>query len=580
MLNSLRQFLRILDWKARKTIIILFLPMLITTGLELFSLALVLPLIQVSVLGELSYGPLEKFIGLLPQINFDKLSNVVVITFATVFVIRNLFLLGTMYWINLGIFHIAADCTKDLFNIYLRCPINFHSINNSGILLRNLQMGVGLTLDAVKQVLVIIFDIMVLGVMVIFLLVVEPYITAGAVFFLGLIGIVYYKIFSPVFSRWGQQAQELEGERNKWVLQGFTGIKDVKIRNSYNSLVTKISKIAHKHADVYSLANTAIHIPRLLYESVVVVGAMVFLFGLILIGKPDSEVLTLLGLFAMAAMRIIPLLNRILSSASDLRRAGPYIETVHEGFSFGVKESDTKAFHDYENKIDFRKEIKLSDIVFTYPGSREPILDSINLTINRGDHVAFFGVSGAGKTTLLDIIIGLQKPDRGGVFIDGISVYENVSLWQRNIGFVSQQPFIFDDSLRNNIAFGFDKSKIEDERVVQAIKLADLYEFYTKLPEGLDTILGEGGSFLSGGQIQRVCLARSLYGDPEVLVLDEFTSSLDSATESRILDTINHLAEEKTIITITHSSTVASRCDKVVFLEHAKISKIVRGSEL
>jgi len=176
--------------------------------------------------------------------------------------------------------------------------------------------------------------------------------------------------------------------------------------------------------------------------------------------------------------------------------------------------------------------------------------------------------------------MGLQQPDRGGVFIDGISVYENVSLWQRNIGFVSQQPFIFDDSLRNNIAFGFDKSKIEDERVVQAIKLADLYEFYTKLPEGLDTILGEGGSFLSGGQIQRVCLARSLYGDPEVLVLDEFTSSLDSATESRILDTINHLAEAKTIITITHSSTVASRCDKVVFLEHAKISKIVRGSEL
>ena len=361
-------------------------------------------------------------------------------------------------------------------------------------------------------------------------------------------------------------------------MQGLAGIKDVKINGSHPYIVSKISTIAYKYGRVSGRFATAIQIPRLLLETLAIVGFIVILYSMLFWGKSSAEIIAILGLFGMAGLRLIPNLNRILSSASNLRRYSSDIQSVYEAYEYDdtviIKNKPRKS----NKKVRLENVIKLENVTYSYPGAESFGLKNISLNINKNDFIGFAGHSGSGKSTLLDIIIGLLTPNIGSVEVDGKNIKEFLTDWQRNIGMVPQNLFIADDTLLNNVAFGIQKENVNYKRVEEVLSLAGMDRVVKGLPEGLETLLGEHMTGLSGGEMQRICIARALYNDPEILVLDEATSSLDLQTKEGIMGTVRDLSKNRTIIMATHDIEVLNYCDRFLTLDTGKI-KLGHGQD-
>ena len=241
------------------------------------------------------------------------------------------------------------------------------------------------------------------------------------------------------------------------------------------------------------------------------------------------------------------------------------IATLDKEVLFQLKNSD--------KIIKFNQEINLNNINFSYPLRKEFSLSNITMEIKKGDFIGIVGETGSGKSTLVNLIIGLFKPSSGKIEVDKIDIHSNVEQWYKKIGYVPQSIFLIDDSIRKNIAFGLLEEDINDELVNLAIKKANLNNFLNSLPEGLNTIVGEKGIRLSGGQQQRIGIARALYRNPEILILDESTSSLDQDTEKKIMESVQSLKKEKTLIVITHRLVTVKNCDKIFYIEKGQLTK-------
>jgi ABC-type multidrug transport system fused ATPase/permease subunit len=215
--------------------------------------------------------------------------------------------------------------------------------------------------------------------------------------------------------------------------------------------------------------------------------------------------------------------------------------------------------------------IEVSDLTFQYEAALSPALNNVSLTVKRGEAVGLVGPSGSGKSTLVDILLGLLEPTSGRVLVDGDVIHDNLRGWQDQIGYVPQSIFLTDDTLRRNVAFGLPKNEIDEVAVEAAIRLAQLEDFVASLPDGLDTIVGERGVRLSGGQRQRIGIARALYHNPDVLVLDEATSSLDTETEHGVMQAVQALQGEKTVIIVAHRLSTVEYCNRLYRLENARI---------
>ncbi|MFZ9369911.1 MAG: ABC transporter ATP-binding protein, partial [Ilumatobacteraceae bacterium] len=219
------------------------------------------------------------------------------------------------------------------------------------------------------------------------------------------------------------------------------------------------------------------------------------------------------------------------------------------------------------------KQLELKDVSFKYPTAATPSLQNVSLVVNRGEAVGFVGPSGAGKSTLVDVILGLFAPTSGVVSVDGSDVHQNLRNWQNQIGYVPQAIYLTDDTLRRNVAFGLNDENIDDDLVREAIRLAQLHEFVTTLPDGLETVVGERGVRLSGGQRQRIGIARALYHKPSVLVLDEATSSLDTPTEHGVMQAVQALQGSKTVIIVAHRLSTVEYCDRLYRIEDSRITE-------
>ena len=298
---------------------------------------------------------------------------------------------------------------------------------------------------------------------------------------------------------------------------------------------------------------------------------LISIFFLILFNRMDSldEVLAVVVLFAFAIIKIAPLANKILVNSQRIRYSQPLINEIYSVLSnFVKKDSDTEKSLKFENKID------LANISYMYEKSNY-ILKDINLSIKKNSFIAITGKSGSGKTTLLKLILGLLKPTNGNILLDDKSIFSNLSLWQERVNFVPQDVFILDDSLKNNITLETNKSKIDTDRLELAIKLANLKDFIDLLPNKDETILGDKGSRISGGQKQRIGLARAIYGDAEIIILDESTSSIDHINEAKIFKNLKELNQNKTIIFVTHKSSMKDYFDEIYTIEDGAIKKLI-----
>ncbi len=278
-----------------------------------------------------------------------------------------------------------------------------------------------------------------------------------------------------------------------------------------------------------------------------------------------------LALLGVSAFRILPSMSKILQSFQQLKYSRSAIDVIYK--ELNNEKLNIESFDNNKN-ISF-KNLLIEDLNFSYSNKDKPILKDLSLRITKGKIYGFIGSSGSGKSTLLDIIMQLLEPESGKIFLnDNLNFKEHKNWWHKSIGYVPQNIFLNDDSIKNNIALGEEESEIDEKRLKDAINKSKLDDFINNLEDGYNTNIGENGARLSGGQIQRIGIARALYVDPEILFLDEITSSLDIKTETQIMNDIKYLKKNKTIIIITHRSSTTEICDEIFELKNNKLNKV------
>jgi ATP-binding cassette, subfamily B, bacterial PglK len=460
------------------------------------------------------------------------------------------------------------DVSYRLFFTYLRQPYGFHLRRNSADLIRNAVNEIHLFSHTfLTSGLMLLTELMVLFGIIAVLLVIEPMGTLAVGAVLGVIGLAFHLLLKRPVLRWGNARQAHEGRRIQHLQQGLGGVKQVMLTNREREFLAEYSRHNIGSARVGEKAQTIYQLPRLWLEVLAVLGLTALITLLLRRGTTVTDLLPTIGLFAAAAFRLLPSMGRIMNAVQNVWYAAPVVKVLREEIALGAE-----PLSDEPAPLPLKRSLTLTDVVFTYAGANCPSLRGVSLEIPQGRTVGFIGGSGAGKSTLVDVMLGLLPPDSGRVEVDGVDIKHAPRAWQKNIGYVPQSIYLTDDTLRRNIAFGIPPEQIDETAVKRAMHSAQLDDFIASLPEGLDTMVGERGVRLSGGQLQRIGIARALYHDPPVLVLDEATSALDSATEQGVMHSVRALHGLKTIIVVAHRLGTLAGCDWVFRLEDGRVA--------
>lgn len=569
-LSTAHKIWNLLTSAERRSALVLLGLMLIGMVLETLGVGLVIPAIALLTQSDFArnYPMLQSVLQALGNPSQQTLVIGGMLVLVGVYLIKALFLALLAWQQTRFAFGVQAQLSQRLFTAYLRQPYMFHLQRNSAQLIRNVITEVNLfTGNGILPGLLLITESLVLLGLCSLLLIVEP---LGALIVLSVLGTAawgFNRLTRTHIARWGEARQYHEGLRIQHLQQGLGGAKDVKLLGRETDFLEQYRVHNAEGARVGRLQLTLQQLPRLWLELLAVSGLAILVFSMLAQGRALEAVLPTLGMFAAAAFRLMPSVNRVLGAVQSLRYGLPVIDILHKELNLATQNiAGTHSIATF-----FRAALELSKVTYTYPGTPEPALRDISLAIQRGESVGFIGASGAGKSTLVDILLGLLTPDTGEVRMDGKDIQTNIRNWQDQIGYVPQSIFLTDDTLRRNVAFGLANKQIDNAAVQRAIQAAQLEEFVTSLPDGLETLVGERGIRLSGGQRQRIGIARALYHDPAVLVLDEATSSLDTTTEHDVMQAVRALQGTKTILIIAHRLSTVAHCDRLYRLEQGRV---------
>lgn len=490
-----------------------------------------------------------------------------------VFVIKNAYLVILRDRIFKFTYNTQMRLSDKLLVTYMKEPYTFHLNKNIADLQRSLQDDTSYFLQVILYGLELVTELTVCAVLGIYLLTVSKSIIIIVLVLLFVCVGGFLFITKNYTRKIGQQNQMYRGRIFQWMNQALGGIKEIKILGREQYFSEEYQKYFTKYARGLRISRTISILPKHVVEAVCMSGLLLAIIVKMYFGYADFTVyIPQLGVFAVAAFRLMPSVGKINEYTTNMLYALPSVDLVYH---------DLKEIEDYVEKQDaevkedwqLSKEIRVENITYYYPNMQEPVIKEASLYIPKGKTVAFIGASGAGKTTMVDIILGLLTPQSGRVMADQMNVHDKPKTWHSQIGYIPQIIYLSDDTIRNNIAFGVKETEISEEAVQEAAKKAQLTEFINELPEGFDTLVGDRGVRLSGGQRQRIGIARALYHDPEILVLDEATSALDSDTEAAVMEAIENLRGMKTMIIIAHRLTTIKNADIIYAVEDGKVEE-------
>ena len=572
----LREYTNLLHKIEKKNRIYYFIFFnIVSIFFETFTIALV-PIfityvIKPEIISYISIDEVRFYIENLGYINSIYLGALV---FVFIFILRNIF----NYFLIRYQCRLQADFNyqikKMFFSLYLFSPFEILNNYNSSDILRNVEQQASEYVSNLFLIIKFGKDILLFSAIFFLLMITDLLSTLFAIAILLTVLSIYVVYFKKKLRLVGEQMLVSKSALFKWINQSLGMIKEIKVSKKENLVLNFFLSHVSLFEEAKRKANIIQAIPSIIFEIIFVL--LIFSIVLIVVSVDIISMLPILSLYAIASIRLLPIVSKFGSYISSLRTANPSVTLLNNEMKKLEKlsnQNQKEESKNIENKINFNQKISLKEIDFQYKTVDQKILNGVNLEINKRDMVVFVGKTGSGKSTVINLISGLLVPTKGSILIDGININTNLGEWQKKIGLLTQQNYLLDDSIKNNIVFLHSESSLNEEKLNQCIKLSGLDELIKELPKGIDTIVGERGNFLSSGQIQRIALARVLYKDPEILILDEFTSSLDQDTEVSILQNIKKYQSQKnrTIIIISHKLGPLKFCNKIILLKKGKI---------
>ena len=577
-MSTLNNIWQILDSRKKKQFLGLFFLLLVGSILEIMSIGMILPVLTFLAQDlntvNLEMNIFSNFLEILSNYSKKDLLKYSLIIFCCIYLFRSFFLFYLNWIQNNFVYGWKVNLSNAVFKKYLFLPYIFHLKNNSAELQRNVVIEVDKCVGLVNHVLLLLLEIFVLTGIVIMLLFISWEITLSIFSVLGIFSLLFYFGINRKIEEVSKKRFISEGSRLKYLKQGLNGIKDIKIYGKISEFLSKFSEANIDNQKSYQIFLLLQKSPRFIIESSAVL--FISITTLVLFNKnmQFSTILPIIGIFVLSSIRLIPALNKIINFYNAIKYDQPSLNSISKVLNLQEKTQKFDFKGEKNDEVIFEKNIKLKNISHKYDGKRDFSIKEASFEIKSGEFVAFVGRSGSGKTTLADIILGLLEPNTGHVLVDEKNIFENLESWQNLIGYVPQQVYLTDDTLKNNIAYGFSDHEINDEMIWDVIKKSQLSQLVEKLPKGIDTFVGEFGKNLSGGEKQRIGIARALYKNPKLIFLDESTNSLDEKTESQIFDLVEKLKREKTIIFITHKESLIRNVDSIFSFSEGEIEKI------
>lgn len=574
MAQMLKQLNYILDKSQKKRAIWLLIVIVLSAGFELLGVTAILPFVEAAVSPEkvLQNSYVVQIAPVLGITNANTLLIFMGLGLILVYVVKNAFML----YANFAQFDFATRIQKELsvkmLHSYMSRPYTFFLNTNTSEVLRGCSSDttcVYNVLDYLSTILSQILTVMMIG---IFLIYTDPIIAVSVLCLMLVVLLCMVFFFKPTIKKAGQKNMDLLTLKNKILVQVTNGIKEIFVMQRKELFLDAYDESSDQSRKVQRTYNVLSSSPDRIVEGVCVSG-IIGIVCLRLINDSTSMIdfIPKLAAFAMAAFKILPSVGKIANRMTGIIYNRPGLVNVYQNmleadcYEEKMKQyiDDKRGDVEQPENLEFQKQLSINHVFWQYENQNAPVLMDVQFTIQKGESIAFIGASGAGKTTLSDIILGLLQPTRGTVKMDGIDVYTIPMQWAHIVGYVPQSIFLMDDTVRNNIAFGLPINTIEDKHIWDALEKAQLKDFVEKLPYGLDTIVGERGVKFSGGQRQRIAIARALYNKPEILVLDEATAALDNETETAVMESIDALQGQITMIIVAHRLTTIRNCDRI-----------------
>ena len=581
-MKLIRQLWYILNRRERINGALLLCGMALGAMFEAVSIGLLIPFIAVLKEPELvDKAPAAR--SVLSFLNIHEPQEMLIaigLGLAGVFVIKSGYLVLLYRWLFRYVFEKHVNLARQLLTGYLNVPYTFHLQRNSSELIKVTTETIQrFTTGFLVSLLIVLGELLVVVALIIVLTLIEPLATFGAVLVLGIPTTLIYRSMQRRLAASGRLAERSMGSMIQWTEQAIGGIKETLVVGRALFFIDHQGYHAQRFADSWRSVMLLSSIPRLVVDTLAVSAMVAIALVILMRGQDMQSLLPLLGMFAVAAIRLMPSTSRIASGLAQLRFLYATTEVVYNELR-AIERARPAPTRAPSLPLPFERSIVLEHLSYRYPSMPQRAIEDVSLEIPRGHWIGLIGPTGAGKTTLVDLMLGLFVPTAGRILVDGYDLQDHVVAWQRNIGYVPQDVYLMDDTVRRNVAFGLPDHEIDDDLVWRVLCAAEVDNLVRSLPGGLDAIVGERGDRLSGGERQRLGIARALYHDPQVLVVDEGTANLDNETEAEIVRTLAGLRGEKTIIVVAHRLPLVRNCDCVYLLEHGRVRNSGAYSDL
>tara|TARA_B100000989_G_scaffold77723_1_gene55210 strand:- start:2031 stop:3746 length:1716 start_codon:yes stop_codon:yes gene_type:complete len=558
--------------KGQKKNTIIFFIMLITSMiLEALSLGLIFPVIMIFLSENYSYENFLVLENLSKNYSDNQILIWLVISIVFLYFLKNIFLFFLHVWKHSFANNMSFLIQKKLFSRYLFEPYLNIIKENSALKIRNLQMEASKFSKCLGAYMITIIEVMISISLIFILFFFDPRLSS-LIILIPLIMIIGFYLFAKLKTvNWSKEKIFHNGKAIKVLMECLSAMKEIKIFKKENIFLEKYTYHEKRNLRLITFFNIFNDSPKILIELVSIVAICAGIYFMIISGYQKGEIIASLGLVTGAAFRIIPSTTRIINSLNAIKINSPSIDLLHAELNDKNSIKNISSENLIKNN-EFKKNIFFKNVSFGYVG-KQKLFSKLSFELNKKDKIFLFGESGSGKSTFIGLLIGLIKPIEGKVEIDGQNIYEKFDNLDKIFAYISQENFLLDDTISYNITLS-DKNKVDIQKFIKALKVSNLYNFVSDLPDKENTVIGENAAFISGGQRQRLAIARAIYYDAEILILDEATSEIDSDTEKKILANVFREYEDRTLIIISHNKSNVKNCKKYFKIENQGIIEI------